>query len=244
MSLKKEYPLAEYETKSIVHEVLDSVAYLHGKGIAHRDIKPENIVFDKPRPHGVAKLIDFGFSKISSDEENNKSLLMTPVGSIEWFAPEIISTLTSYGLSVDMWSVGCLVYFMLTKIPPFHSKTNEDIQMKTCKGNFSFPDNIDLSDEAMDFIKNLLVLKPEDRLTARGALEHKWFTSHGPLTKSKRRLSEEKVHIGILDEAERSKIRASMNKIIDEERKDHDPFDGINLDASVNPYWMAKRKKV
>jgi len=227
--------MRETETKQIISQILDAIKYLHHIHIAHRDIKPENIVFDKPGPAGRAKLIDFGFSKIESYDSN--SILKTPVGTVGYFAPEITQT-DSYRLSVDMWSVGCIVYFMLTQCPPFHAKTETEIEDRASKADFQFPPNIDISDRAKDFICNLLRLNPEDRMTAEDALGHKWFLSKSSVLSDSGNRSSEKI-----DETRKSKMRESINQLIDAERKDfQNPLDGINLDATDNPYWQQRKK--
>jgi calcium/calmodulin-dependent protein kinase I len=234
----------ESETKFIITQILDAVKYLHSIHIAHRDIKPENIVFDKPGPEGIAKLIDFGFSKIESHGSDN--LLKTPVGSVGYFAPEIIQT-DSYRLSVDMWSIGCIVYFMLTQKPPFHAKTEKEIESLSVKAEFSFPDGIVISERAKDFVCNLLQLNPEDRMTAEESLEHKWFYQN-KLTNSGNKTSSTASRI---DSAVKSKMRSQINQIIDAERKVlssstpdlPETLGGINLDATENPFWQARKKK-
>jgi serine/threonine protein kinase len=134
-------------------------------------------VFDKAGPERVPKLIDFGFGKIQSFDSN--STLTTPVGSIGYYgmechffivfslfrlflflfvllsfvsqsvAPEITKSKESYSLSVDMWSLGCLVYFMLTKQPPFHAATEVEIETRSQRADFQFPSTIEISERGI-----------------------------------------------------------------------------------------------
>ena len=83
--------------------------YLHSKNIIYRDLKPENILIDD---EGYLKLTDFGFAKYC--ETRTYTLCGTP----EYLAPEIVDR-KGHGRSVDWWSVGCIIYEMLTGQPPF-----------------------------------------------------------------------------------------------------------------------------
>jgi calcium/calmodulin-dependent protein kinase I len=227
----------ETETKPIIAQVMSAVKYLHSIHIAHRDIKPENIVFEEAGFGGRVKLIDFGFSKKVSYETNSQ--LTTPVGTVGYFAPEITQT-ESYKMSVDMWSVGCIVYFMLTRCPPFHAKNEAEIEHRAARADFKFPPSILLSDRAKEFICQLICLNPENRMNAEEALDHKWLTAPtSTLTDSGKHKTE------VMDETCKTKMRKSMNEIIDAQRgKDFlSPLDGINLDANDNPYWQVRRKK-
>lgn len=89
-------------------QIVSAVEYLHGIGIAHRDLKPENIMFESKSLDSTLKLIDFGYSK--KTDEN----LETPVGTVAYVAPEVITT-NHYDKAVDLWSLGCILYFMFVK---------------------------------------------------------------------------------------------------------------------------------
>ena len=100
-------------------------------------LKPENVLIDKD---GYAKLTDFGLSKENiKNNQDAKTLCGTP----EYLAPEIIDK-QGHGRSVDWWSVGCIVYEMLTGQPPFILKDNnrEELFDNIRKCNVKYPDNV------------------------------------------------------------------------------------------------------
>lgn len=101
-----------------------ALEYLHEQGIAYRDLKPENLLLDAD---GHIKITDFGLSKEGVEGNELHSLCGTP----EYLAPEIIlkkvskkrkDDMQSYGMGVDWWSLGTLIYEMITGLPPFYDK--------------------------------------------------------------------------------------------------------------------------
>lgn len=101
-------------------------------------------------------------------------------------APEV-SASDTYSLAVDMWSVGCIVFFMLCKASPFSAETSAEVDRLASEAAFSFPEDIAISAEgkffpdvlshlvAKSFVTNLLQLEPEKRMSASEALNHAWF---------------------------------------------------------------------
>jgi tRNA A-37 threonylcarbamoyl transferase component Bud32 len=140
-----------------------ALEYLHTHGIVYRDIKPDNILIDED---GYLKLADFRMSKMLKDQEKDFSLCGTP----EYFAPEII-TREGHNKSADWWSYGILLYEMLYGIPPFYSKNTEKMFELITKAKLKFPQKIEVSDDAKDLIKNLLVKNQDLRLGCEGGFE-------------------------------------------------------------------------
>ncbi|XP_009146986.1 serine/threonine-protein kinase AtPK2/AtPK19 [Brassica rapa] len=150
-------------------EIVSAVSHLHENGIMHRDLKPENILMDTD---GHVMLTDFGLAK--EFEENKRSNSMC--GTTEYMAPEIVKG-KGHDKAADWWSVGILLYEMLTGKPPFLGSKGK-IQQKIVKDKIKLPQF--LSNEAHALLKGLLQKEPERRLGSgpSGAEEikgHKWF---------------------------------------------------------------------
>ncbi|KAK8830028.1 hypothetical protein WA556_000671 [Blastocystis sp. ATCC 50177/Nand II] len=105
---------SENRARFYAAEIALGLQYLHSKGIVYRDLKPENLLLDAD---GHIKITDFGLSKENASGEELHSLCGTP----EYLAPEIILK-KAYGMAVDWWSLGTLIYEMISGLPPFYDK--------------------------------------------------------------------------------------------------------------------------
>ena len=137
--------------------------YLHNHGIIYRDIKPENILIGED---GYLKLIDFGMAKMVKGNEKATSFCGTP----EYLAPEII-TGEGHNRAADWWSYGILLFEMLCGIPPFYCDNTERMYDLITNAELRFPKRVQLSEEAKDLIKNLLIKKQDKRLGAKKGFE-------------------------------------------------------------------------
>jgi len=162
--------IPEDQARAYTGTILDVIQYLHGLGIVHRDLKPENLLFESKEAGAALKLIDFGFAK----RVIGKAVLETPIGTPNYAAPEVTSE-DPYSMEVDLWSVGCIVYFLLFARPPFYAKDDKEIERLVAAGRFVFPEKIPVSEEVKDLITKLLERDPKKRLTATEALKHPWF---------------------------------------------------------------------
>jgi calcium/calmodulin-dependent protein kinase I len=169
---------SEKDAANIVAQMINGVDYLHDQGIAHRDLKPENLLCsgedqENFKPFRVV-IADFGLSKIFDSGEP----LETSCGTPDYVAPEVITAEGSYDKSVDMWSCGVITYVLLCGFSPFLSSTQTGLFEKIIKVEYDFPDPewTNISTEAKDFIKHLLVKDPNERWTAKQCKEHPWLS--------------------------------------------------------------------
>lgn len=166
-------PYSEQDASSIIRQIIKAVAYLHEKGIAHRDIKPENILLkNKSQPLHI-KLADFGLAKILSSVQ----FTYTACGTPGYVAPEVLFR-RGYDKVVDMWSVGVIMYILLSGYPPFHDKQAAMLYEKIKTANYAFHDKYwsGISQQAKDLIRKLLVVDPRARLSGEEALKHPWLS--------------------------------------------------------------------
>jgi len=165
--------LVETEAIAIVRKLCDAICYLHKKDILHRDIKPENILLKKPSDINEIRIIDFGMSKVF-EKTRHKSLARASslLGTPGYMAPEIMKS-ESYSKAVDMWSIGVVTYVLLCGYMPF----DETHGIKT-RWAMDFPDAEwdAISADAREFVTGLLTVDPRKRLTAEGALKHRWLS--------------------------------------------------------------------
>uniref|UniRef100_A0A8C0FU49 Calcium/calmodulin dependent protein kinase IV n=1 Tax=Bubo bubo TaxID=30461 RepID=A0A8C0FU49_BUBBB len=165
---------SERDAADAVKQILEAVAYLHANGIVHRDLKPENLLYATPAPDAPLKIADFGLSKIVEDQVTMKTVCGTP----GYCAPEILRG-CAYGPEVDMWSLGIITYILLCGFEPFYDERGDQYMFKrilNCEYDFVSPWWDDVSLNAKDLVKKLIVLDPKKRLTTLQALQHPWVT--------------------------------------------------------------------
>uniref|UniRef100_A0A8D0B490 Calcium/calmodulin-dependent protein kinase type IV n=1 Tax=Salvator merianae TaxID=96440 RepID=A0A8D0B490_SALMN len=165
---------SERDAANAVKQILEAVAYLHANGIVHRDLKPENLLYATPAPDAPLKIADFGLSKIVADQVTMKTVCGTP----GYCAPEILRG-CAYGPEVDMWSLGIITYILLCGFEPFYDERGDQYMFKrilNCEYDFVSPWWDDVSLNAKDLVKKLIVLDPKKRLTTFQALQHPWVT--------------------------------------------------------------------
>lgn len=151
-------------------EIVSAVSHLHNNGIVHRDLKPENILMDAD---GHVMLTDFGLSKEIDELGRSNSLC----GTVEYMAPEILLG-KGHNKNADWWSVGILLYEMLTGKAPFTHTNRKKLQEKIIKEKVKLPPF--LTSEAHSLLKGLLQKDPSTRLGSGPngddqIKSHKWF---------------------------------------------------------------------
>ena len=162
----------EKEAAEIIMQIMSAVEYCHNNGICHRDLKPENLLYLKEgeEKNNPLKVIDFGLSQ----NFNTKNILSTKVGTAYYVPPEILEG--KYNEKCDIWSVGVILYILLSGDPPFNGSNDGVIYSKIKKMKFTFPPKKwnYISKEAKDLISHML--SPEnERYTASQVLAHPWF---------------------------------------------------------------------
>ena len=168
--LHRELRFDDEKTRFYIAELILVLNFLHSNKIIYRDIKPENILLDV---EGHIKLTDFGLSRLCS--ENNEKAF-TICGTIYYIAPEILER-KGYDNTVDLWSLGCLMYEMLNGRPLFNFNIGK-VDINEYKKKIILPNNF--SDEAKDLITKLLDLDPKKRIGAGNKgfdnlKKHKYF---------------------------------------------------------------------
>jgi len=161
----------ERDASDATWHMLLALNYLHSHGIVHRDIKLENFLYDSKGSNQL-KLIDFGFSKMW--DANSK--MQASCGTLAYVAPEVLNR--DYTSQCDLWSLGVVAFILLAGYMPFFG--NEATQSKHIKeGKYTMkPERWDtISQEAHDFVKSLLTVDPEKRLSAQAALDHPWISN-------------------------------------------------------------------
>ena len=148
------------QTQLYAAEIALALMYLHDHRVIYRDLKLDNIMLDK---EGHIKLADFGMCK---EDMGQADMTNTFCGTPDYIAPEILLTQTGkqYGMSVDWWSYGVLVYEMLMGISPFgsHSESEDNVYRQILQAKLRFP--LDIRGATRKFIEELLVREPTKRL--------------------------------------------------------------------------------
>ncbi|KAM3583043.1 hypothetical protein VKS41_004798 [Umbelopsis sp. WA50703] len=159
--LAKWYKLPPSRCRLYTAEILLGIQELHRLGILYRDLKPENILLGAD---GHIILTDFGLSKQFLPQTSiSDQRTTTFCGTAEYLAPEILRG-DEYSFAVDFWSLGTLLYEMITGIPPFWAENHADMYNRVLDDALEFPPNFDTV--TADFISGLLHRVPQDRLGA------------------------------------------------------------------------------
>jgi len=195
-------------------QVINAVYYLHSNNIIHRDIKPENILIGDDNK---LKLCDFGWAKELTLE--NRS---TFCGTMEYMAPEIVGS-ENYDYSVDIWSLGILLYEMLFGHSPFNGKDTNNIILNIKSHELNYDDtNKKISNSCKDLIQKLLNMNPQKRLKIKDILEHPFIKKH-----SKKFLSNKQLTNSI----NKDKIENQLNKKLNDTNNSSNKKEDVNLNG-------------
>ncbi|CAE7274903.1 CaMKI [Symbiodinium microadriaticum] len=198
----------EKNARDLIKIFLETVAYMHDAQVVHRDLKPENLLLSSAVEDTSIKVADFGFAKRVQDLSRTE----IACGTIDYVAPEVIEE-KSYGVEVDIWSMGVICYVLLAGYPPFYSESESELLALIKSGSYTFHDNgwSDVSDDAKDFISRMLVIDQEQRWTARELMEHPWMTAHDDVLECRDLTG---VVQEMIRQSARRKFRAATNAVI------------------------------
>jgi calcium-dependent protein kinase len=172
--IAKKVKMTEAEAAWVLFRVFHAISHIHALGYCHRDLKPENFLFETDRPSSEIKVADFGLAVNISSGQPMQSVVGTP----NYLAPEIIRE--NYGVEVDNWSLGVILFVTLSGKTPFSGSTQEETFKQIMKGsvNLSTPEWRSISADAKDLVKRLLNVDAKRRMTAAEALSHRWFQTN------------------------------------------------------------------
>jgi calcium/calmodulin-dependent protein kinase I len=172
--VKKEF-YSEADAQKVVRTLADCIKYLHDRKVVHRDLKPENILLKDSKDDSAIKIADFGFARVVDRG------LTTACGTPGYVAPEIING-KPYGLTVDVWSLGVIIYILLCGYPPFYNQNQNQLFKQIREGRFVFdsPYWDPISEQAKDLIKLALTVDVHKRPNIQTIIQHPWLTSAAP----------------------------------------------------------------
>ncbi|CAH3040950.1 unnamed protein product [Porites lobata] len=238
--IRKKKNFSEAEASNIIRKLASAVEFMHGRGVVHRDLKPENLLFEDNTENAELKIVDFGFARLKPENQP----LQTPCFTAAYAAPEVISQISlrsGYDESCDLWSLGVIMYTMLSGQVPFQSsnsfRSSDLIMQRITHGDIRFegPQWESISPAAKDLIKGLLTVDPSQRLKVREVLYHEWLRGsaclpHTPLMTP-----------GILGKGhKRTYVDAALNVTYDAFNRAHK--EGFTL-MDVQQAPLAKRRK-
>ncbi|XP_047410313.1 sperm motility kinase 2B-like [Sciurus carolinensis] len=158
--------MQEEEARRVFRQIVCAVGYCHDRGIVHRDLKPENILLDA---RGRIKLIDFGTATRFRAGQKVRRLW----GTVPYLAPETIVQEEYEGPPVDVWSLGVILYFMLTHTLPFMAPTSRKILKLIVQASYDIPLSVPV--KARRLISRMLTVQPKKRPTAKQISQHPWL---------------------------------------------------------------------
>ncbi|NXA34344.1 MYLK2 kinase, partial [Eudromia elegans] len=180
-----DYHLTEVDCMVFVRQICEGIRFMHHMRVLHLDLKPENILCVTATGHMV-KIIDFGLARRYNPEEKLKVNFGTP----EFLSPEVVNY-EQVSYATDMWSMGVITYMLLSGLSPFLGDNDTETLNNVLAANWYFDEETfeSVSEEAKDFVSNLIIKEKSARLSAGQCLQHPWLNSLAEKAKrSNRRL--------------------------------------------------------
>jgi serine/threonine protein kinase len=160
--------LDDTEARIMFRQILSGVQYSHAHLVAHRDLKPENLLLDE---NGNIKISDFGLSNVLKPG----SLFSTWCGSPVYTPPEVVLRKQYNGISMDIWSLGVVLYVLVTGGMPWRLESNVVKNIDDLiAGNYEIPDFLNVSKDCADLIGTMLLADSSKRATLETVMNHKW----------------------------------------------------------------------
>ncbi len=180
--LKRMTTFDEECTRFYGAQILDTIEYMHKRGVIHRDLKPENVLLDdkmhvKITDFGTAKILEppkvsSGGSAFQPDAAPENSRASSFVGTAEYVSPELLTDKNACKAS-DLWAFGCIIYQLLAGRPPFKAGNEYQTFQKIVALDYEFPRGF--PEVARDLVERLLVLDPQRRLSIEHVKNHQFF---------------------------------------------------------------------
>ena len=171
--LRRQVRFDQRTAAQYMRETIEAVRYLHSFSpkIIHRDIKPENLLLDD---NYRVKLSDFGWANYQEENQLRKTFCGTP----EYLSPEMIRK-TGHNFSVDIWTLGVLLFELLAGYAPFTGANQSELFMNIKKLKINWP--VDFPPLAKNLVSKILKLNPKERLSIEEISSHAWFEKNPPL---------------------------------------------------------------
>uniref|UniRef100_A0A7S4HV92 non-specific serine/threonine protein kinase n=1 Tax=Vannella robusta TaxID=1487602 RepID=A0A7S4HV92_9EUKA len=164
-------PYSEADVHRIAKQLISALDHIHSKGVIHGDLAPENVLLVGDEKSTV-KLGGFSGALMASGESENQQM----IGNSEFQAPEIIMN-QGFDKSTDLWSLGCILYFLVEGSSPFQDSNTMRMNMKIRQGKFEYGDNWkDVSASLKDLISSLIKVNASERTSASDCLSHSWVS--------------------------------------------------------------------
>ncbi|NXH36560.1 MYLK2 kinase, partial [Myiagra hebetior] len=168
-----DYHLTEVDCMVFVRQICEGIRFMHHMCVLHLDLKPENILCVAATGHMV-KIIDFGLARRYNPNEKLKVNFGTP----EFLSPEVVNY-EQVSYSTDMWSMGVITYMLLSGLSPFLGDDDTETLNNVLAANWYFDEETfeSISDEAKDFVSNLIIKDKSARMSADQCLQHPWLNN-------------------------------------------------------------------
>jgi len=167
---ERDSPFSEEEAKKIMKQLIRGLQHAHERHYVHRDLKPENILLN----NGKYIIADWGLCSNFSDT----SYLSENVGSFLFSSPEVVNGRPYRGPEIDVWSLGCILYELVTQSPPFYFEgdTKPKVRRNISASRYANDAHLLLSSDLNNLLKMMLEVNPVKRIPLDLIFSHPWFT--------------------------------------------------------------------